>query len=67
MVTDEVSRDMRTQLRDAFDDVISVNAMISDNNEQLQLLGRPDLREAITKIKCWTLTQFKKCVFFDHL
>jgi alpha-N-acetylglucosamine transferase len=65
MVTDGVSRDMRTQLRDAFDDVISVNAMISDNNEQRQLLCRPDLREAITKIKCWTLTQFKKCVFLD--
>lgn len=31
----------------------------------LALLGRPELGITFTKINCWTLTQYSKCVFLD--
>jgi hypothetical protein len=33
--------------------------------ENLALSGRPDLVVTFTKLHCWRLTQYSKCVFLD--
>ncbi|KAM8871884.1 glycogenin-2 isoform 2-T2 [Synchiropus picturatus] len=39
--------------------------MDSEDHVRLAVLGRPELGITFTKIHCWTLTQFSKCVFLD--
>lgn len=48
-----------------FDEVITVDVMDSVDHPHLALLGRPELSITFTKIHCWTLTQYSKCVFLD--
>lgn len=42
-----------------------MDVMDSGDRPRLSLLGRPELGITFTKIHCWTLTQFSKCVFLD--
>ncbi|XP_041638036.1 glycogenin-2 isoform X3 [Cheilinus undulatus] len=65
MVTPNVSEQSRLSLRDVFDEVVLVDLMDSEDQSHLALLGRPDLGITFTKIHCWTLTQYSKCVFLD--
>ncbi|XP_068165671.1 glycogenin-2 [Antennarius striatus] len=65
MVTPNVSQQSRFALRNAFDDVITVDVLDSEDRLRLSLLGRPELGVTFTKIHCWTLTRFSKCVFLD--
>ena len=39
--------------------------MDSSDSDNLALLARPELGITFTKLKVWTLTQYKKCVFLD--
>lgn len=55
----------RISLNNVFDEVIEVDLMDSRDNVHLSLLGRPELGVTFTKIHCWTLTQYRKCVFLD--
>jgi glycogenin glucosyltransferase len=52
-------------LNDVFDAVINVKLTDTYDTSALQLLGRPDLGVTATKVACWTLTQYSKCVFLD--
>ncbi|XP_020507987.1 glycogenin-2 [Labrus bergylta] len=65
MVTPNVSEQSRLALRDVFNEVVLVDLLDSQDQGHLALLGRPDLGITFTKIHCWTLTQFSKCVFLD--
>ncbi|KAL6115552.1 gyg2 [Pungitius sinensis] len=65
MVTPNLSQQSRLALEDVFDEVITVDGMDSDDHFHLYLLGRPDLGITFTKIHCWTLIQYSKCVFLD--
>ncbi|XP_041822157.1 glycogenin-2 [Chelmon rostratus] len=65
MVTPNVSEQSRLALKDVFDEVIIVDVMDSEDRIHLSLLGRPELGITFTKIHCWTLTQYSKCVFLD--
>ncbi|XP_071085670.1 glycogenin-1-like isoform X3 [Haliotis cracherodii] len=65
MVTDGVTQSMRDQLGRVFDLVNEVNVFDSNDAVNLQLLGRPDLSCTLTKLHCWRLTQYDKCVFMD--
>lgn len=65
MVTPNVSEHSRFALENAFDEVITVDVMDSKDRLHLALLGRPELGITFTKIHCWTLTQYSKCVFLD--
>lgn len=65
MVTPNVSEESRLALKKVFDEVIVVDAMDSEDHLRLSLLGRPELGITFTKITCWTLTQYSKCVFLD--
>ncbi|KAJ0062423.1 hypothetical protein NL108_012108, partial [Boleophthalmus pectinirostris] len=52
-------------LSEVFDEVIVVDLLDSEDFLRLSLLGRPELGVTFTKIHCWTLVQFSKCVFLD--
>lgn len=45
--------------------MIDVKLTDTGDEKALQLLGRPDLGVTATKVACWTLTQYSKCVFLD--
>uniref|UniRef100_A0A1I8BNT3 glycogenin glucosyltransferase n=1 Tax=Meloidogyne hapla TaxID=6305 RepID=A0A1I8BNT3_MELHA len=42
-----------------------VNVLDSGDETNLALIGRPDLGITFTKLHCWRLTQYTKCVFLD--
>ncbi|XP_040887836.1 glycogenin-2 isoform X2 [Toxotes jaculatrix] len=65
MVTPNVSQHSRLALESEFDGVVVVDPMDSEDRLHLSLLGRPELGTTFTKIHCWTLTQYSKCVFLD--
>ncbi|XP_043928450.1 glycogenin-2-like isoform X3 [Protopterus annectens] len=65
IVTSYVSHKMREVLWKVFDEVIEVNVYDSHDSAHLALAKRPELGITFTKIHCWTLTQYSKCVFMD--
>lgn len=65
MVTSGVSKDKRNQLNEVWDVLIDVTLLDSEDKENLVLLSRPELGCTFSKLRAWTLTQFKKCVFLD--
>lgn len=42
-----------------------VDVMDSGDAAHLSLMKRPDLGVTFTKLHCWTLTHYSKCVFMD--
>lgn len=52
-------------LRRIFDEVLVVDVLDSGDTAHLALMKRPELGVTLTKIHCWTLTNFSKCVFMD--
>merc|ERR1719323_1099218 len=65
MITSEVSATIRHELSAVFDLVTDVNVLDSRDQVNLALLTRPDLGITFTKLHCWRLTQYNKCVFLD--
>ncbi|XP_056405101.1 glycogenin-1-like isoform X2 [Hyla sarda] len=65
MITSQVSPRMRTILGKVFDEVLEVDLLDSADLVRLSLLRRPELGVTFTKIQCWTLTQYTKCVYMD--
>ncbi|KAJ4428320.1 hypothetical protein ANN_24339, partial [Periplaneta americana] len=55
----------RGQLSSVFNVVQEVNVLDSRDEANLALLERPDLGITFTKLHCWRLTQYEKCVFLD--
>lgn len=56
---------LRERLRAVFAEVIIVDVLDSQDAAHLALLQRPELGITFTKIHCWNLTQYEKCVFLD--
>lgn len=65
MITNDISANIRQLLNELFDVVKVVDVFDSNDSVNLDLLGRPDLGVTFTKLNCWRLTQFTKCVFLD--
>ncbi|XP_059615217.1 glycogenin-1 isoform X5 [Phlebotomus argentipes] len=65
LITPGVSAAMRAKLSTVFDVVKEVNVLDSRDSANLALLARPELGVTFTKLHCWNLTQFDKCVFLD--
>ncbi|XP_058471857.1 glycogenin-1-like [Solea solea] len=65
LVGPHVAEPCREVLGSIFDEVCLVNIMDSDDEAHLALMKRPDLGVTFTKLHCWTLTQYSKCVFMD--
>ncbi|XP_034125210.1 glycogenin-1 isoform X1 [Drosophila guanche] len=65
LVTPTVSEAMRIRLKDVYNVVQEVNVLDSQDAANLALLSRPELGVTFTKLHCWRLVQFEKCVFLD--
>jgi len=65
MVTDGISSKVLNCLHEKFDHVVNVEKLDSGDVANLKLLERSELGITFTKLHCWTLTQFSKCVFLD--
>lgn len=65
LITPGVSESMKNKLRTVFNVVEEVNLLDSKDKSNLALLKRPELGITFTKLHCWRLTQFEKCVFLD--
>lgn len=55
----------RSKLTEVFNVVQEVNILDSKDEANLRLLKRPELGITFTKLHCWRLSQFDKCVFLD--
>ena len=56
---------LREALQKTFDELIEVSLMDSGDATRLALMARPELGITFTKLQCWTLTHYTKCVFMD--
>uniref|UniRef100_A0A2I3MM73 glycogenin glucosyltransferase n=1 Tax=Papio anubis TaxID=9555 RepID=A0A2I3MM73_PAPAN len=65
LITPQVSSLLRVILSKVFDEVIEVNLIDSADYIHLAFLKRPELGLTLTKLHCWTLTHYSKCVFLD--
>ncbi|XP_012150685.1 glycogenin 1 isoform X4 [Megachile rotundata] len=65
LVTPGVTETMRDKLSAVFSVVMEVNVLDSKDEANLALLARPELGITFTKLHCWRLTQYEKCVFLD--
>nr|1ZCU_A Chain A, Glycogenin-1 [Oryctolagus cuniculus]1ZDF_A Chain A, Glycogenin-1 [Oryctolagus cuniculus] len=65
LTTPQVSDTMRKALEIVFDEVITVDILDSGDSAHLTLMKRPELGVTLTKLHCWSLTQYSKCVFMD--
>ncbi|CAO2613621.1 Gyg1 [Lemmus lemmus] len=65
LITPQVSDSMRKILETVFDEVIMVDVLDSGDSAHLTLMKRPELGITLTKLHCWSLTQYSKCVFMD--
>jgi len=65
LITSAVSTHLQEELRSVFDHVHFVNVLDSADKTNLALLARPELGVTFTKMHCWRLVQFAKCVFLD--
>uniref|UniRef100_A0A3Q4AT85 glycogenin glucosyltransferase n=1 Tax=Mola mola TaxID=94237 RepID=A0A3Q4AT85_MOLML len=52
-------------LKGIFHEVRLVDVLDSGDTAHLAMMKRPDLGVTFTKLHCWTLTQYSKCVFMD--
>lgn len=55
----------RAMLSSIYDEVCVVDILDSGDTAHLALMKRPDLGVTFTKLHCWTLTHYTKCVFMD--
>jgi len=65
MVSPHVSPNARNKLQQVFDHLVNVDVYDSKDATHLAMLKRPELGITFTKIHCWKLTQYQKCVFMD--
>ncbi|XP_070152516.1 uncharacterized protein Gyg isoform X2 [Polyergus mexicanus] len=65
LITPGVTATMREKLAAVFSLVQEVNVLDSKDEANLALLARPELGITFTKLHCWRLTQYEKCVFID--
>ncbi|KAL6471722.1 hypothetical protein MHYP_G00203720 [Metynnis hypsauchen] len=65
LIGPHVSEPSRAVLRKLYDEVRLVDVIDSGDEAHLALMKRPDLGVTFTKLHCWTLTHYSKCVFMD--
>ncbi|XP_040022501.1 glycogenin-1b isoform X2 [Gasterosteus aculeatus] len=65
LIGPQMSETCQSVLKRIFDEVKVVDVLDSGDAAHLGMMKRPDLGVTFTKLHCWTLTQFSKCVFMD--
>ncbi|KAJ2099053.1 glycogenin glucosyltransferase [Coemansia sp. S100] len=61
----QLSRPALERLAPAFDRIVSVPILDTNDANNLALLGRPDLGSTVTKIGIWGLTEYERVAFLD--
>ena len=56
---------LQAVMEKTFDELVYVSLMDSGDTTRLALMARPELGVTFTKLQCWTLTHYTKCVFMD--
>ncbi|KAJ8376022.1 hypothetical protein SKAU_G00066020 [Synaphobranchus kaupii] len=65
LIGSHVTDPSKAALHNIFDEVRLVDVLDSGDSAHLAMLKRPDLGVTFTKLHCWILTHFSKCVFMD--
>ncbi|XP_062847212.1 glycogenin-1b isoform X2 [Trichomycterus rosablanca] len=65
LIGPHVSEPSRAVLQKLYDEVRLVDVLDSGDTAHLAMMKRPDLGVTFTKLYCWTLTHYSKCVFMD--
>ncbi|XP_058790167.1 glycogenin-1 isoform X2 [Phymastichus coffea] len=65
LVTPGVTQFMKVKLSAVFTLTREVNILDSKDEANLNVLQRPELGITFTKLHCWKLTDYEKCVFLD--
>jgi glycogenin glucosyltransferase len=65
LISKTLSDLLRRTLETSFDEIVLVEELNSNDTEHLRLLSRPELGVTFTKINCWLLEKYSKCVFLD--
>ncbi|KAJ2452663.1 glycogenin glucosyltransferase [Coemansia sp. RSA 2424] len=61
----QLSRPALERLGPAFDRIVSVPILDTNDTNNLALLGRPDLGSTVTKVGVWALTEYERVAFLD--
>ncbi|XP_045924431.1 glycogenin-1b isoform X1 [Micropterus dolomieu] len=65
LIGPQVAEPCQSVLKRIFDEVKVVDVLDSGDTAHLAMMKRPDLGITFTKLHCWTLTHYSKCVFMD--
>ncbi|CAG0922128.1 unnamed protein product [Notodromas monacha] len=65
MVAPQVSPGIREVLAEVYNEVKEVDVLDSRDEANLALIQRPELGVTFTKLHCWRLGNYNKCVFLD--
>ncbi|XP_053716918.1 glycogenin-1b isoform X1 [Synchiropus splendidus] len=65
LIGPHVSEQFQSVLKQIYDEVKLVNVLDSGDTAHLAMMKRPELGVTFTKLHCWTLTHYSKCVFLD--
>lgn len=65
LVTESVSEAALASLTKVYDEIICIDPITNPQTENLNLLGRLDLRDSFTKIGLWRQVQYAKIVYLD--
>ena len=65
LVTDAVTEAALASLTKVFDDILLVEPIANPQTDNLNLLGRLDLRQTFTKISLWRQVEYQKIVYLD--
>ncbi|XP_063075222.1 glycogenin-1a [Engraulis encrasicolus] len=65
LIGTHVADPVRQVLNRLYDEVLVVDVLDSGDTAHLSMMKRPELGVTFTKLHCWTLTQYSKCVFMD--
>ncbi|XP_060744117.1 glycogenin-1a isoform X1 [Tachysurus vachellii] len=65
LIGDDISQPCRSVLSQIFDEVCEVSVLDSGDVTRLAMMKRPELGVTFTKLHCWNLTHYSKCVFMD--
>lgn len=65
LIGPQVSEPSQSVLKKIYDEVRVVDVLDSGDTAHLAMMKRPDLGVTFTKLHCWTLVQYSKCVFMD--
>uniref|UniRef100_A0A3P9CNI9 glycogenin glucosyltransferase n=1 Tax=Maylandia zebra TaxID=106582 RepID=A0A3P9CNI9_9CICH len=65
LIGPQVSEPSQSVLKRIYDEVRVVDVLDSGDTAHLAMMKRPELGVTFTKLHCWTLTHYSKCVFMD--